>query len=338
MSNGFPSNMSRPWPAVAATILLLATACSKPAPDKQADPAPAEVSVTTHVYKTVGSLEIKADVHRPDDNVTRPVLVWIHGGALINGHREGVSQRVKDMALNAGYVVVYIYYRLAPVTQLPGIIDDLEDAFTWLRDKGPSLFQADVSKIAVTGGSAGGYLTLTSGFRVEPAPTVLVAFWGYGDLVGDWYSTPSPHERHHRITMSATEAYKQVSGPAISDSRERQGEGGAFYQYCRQYGTWPKAVSGWDPHHEADKFFGFMPLKNVTSTYPPTLMVHGTEDTDVPYEQSVMMAEQFKANGVEHQLITIDGGEHGLGGGDPAEIDAAYDAAMAFINRHMGRD
>jgi len=324
MSNRFQANRPQPWLATAATSLLLLGACSEPAPHEQAAPQPPEVSVTTHVYKTVGSQEIKADVHRAADGVTRPVLVWIHGGALINGHREGVSQRVKDMALDAGYVVVSIDYRLAPETQLPAIIEDLEDAFAWVRKKGPELFQADVSKIAV--------------FRVEPAPTVLVAFWGYGDLVGDWYSTPSPHERHHRVTMSADEAYKQVSGPPVSDSRDRQGDGGAFYQHCRQQGIWPRAVSGWDPHSEADKFFPYMPVKNVTSGYPPTLMMHGTEDTDVPYEQSAMMAEQFKAHGVEHELVTIPGGEHGLGGGDPEEIAAAYDAAMIFINRHMGRE
>lgn len=337
MSNGFNLIRSRRW-ITAVTSLLLLGACSEQTPDKQAAPAPTEVSVTTHVYKTVDSLDIKADVHRPDDDVIRPVLVWIHGGALINGHREAVSQRVKDMALDAGYVVVSIDYRLAPETQLPAIIEDLEDAFTWIRAKGPELFQADISKIAVTGGSAGGYLTLTSGFRVQPPPTVLVAFWGYGDLVGDWYSTPSPHERHQQTKMTRDEAYKQVSGPPISDSRDRKGDGGAFYQHSRQHGIWPKAVSGWYPHSEADKFFSYMPVKNVTSSYPPTLMIHGTEDTDVPYEQSAMMAEQFKAHGVEHELITIDGGEHGLGGGDPAEIDAAYNAAMAFINRHMGRD
>ena len=338
MSNGSHTHRTRFWLAIAATSLLLVSACSEQesTPDKQATAEPAEVSVTTHVYKTVDSLEIKADVYRPGDDVTRPVLVWIHGGALINGHREGVSQRVKEMALDAGYVLVSIDYRLAPETQLPGIIEDIEDAFTWIRQQGPDLFQADVSRIAVAGGSAGGYLTLTSGFRVDPPPTVLVAFWGYGDLVGDWYSTPSPHKRHHRVTMNREEAYKQVNGPPISDSRDRQGDGGAFYQHCRQHGIWPKAVSGWDPHIEADKFFSFMPVKNVTSTYPPTLMIHGTEDTDVPYEQSVMMAEQFESKGVEHQLISIEGGEHGLGGGDPKEIDAAYEAAIAFINHYMG--
>ncbi|MCZ6671487.1 MAG: prolyl oligopeptidase family serine peptidase [Verrucomicrobia bacterium] len=43
--------------------------------------------------------------------------------------------------------------------------------------------------------------------------------------------------------------------------------------------------------------------------YPPTLMIHGTNDTDVPDEQSVMMAEQFEQHGVPHKLISIENGE-----------------------------
>ena len=52
-------------------------------------------------------------------------------------------------------------------------------------------------------------------------------------------------------------------------------------------------------------------------------------------DPSVDMAEQFKKHGVEHKLISIPGGEHGLGGGDPKLIDAAYVSALAFVNRHM---
>lgn len=293
------------------------------------------VTAATHVYKKVGDLEIKADVHRPADSELRPVVVWIHGGALINGHRAGLGDRVKDMLLGAGYVIVSIDYRLAPETRMPAIIEDLEDAFAWIRAEGPRLFRADTSRIGVMGGSAGGYLTLTSGFRVNPRPTVLVPFWGYGDLIGDWYSTPSPHARHHRSKMSEEEARRQVSGPPISDSRDRNGDGGAFYQFCRQRGIWPKEVSDWDPRSEADKFVPYMPVRNVTKDYPPTMLIHGTEDTDVPYEQSVMMAEQFKKHGVEHELISVPGGEHGLAGADAKLVDDAYARAFEFLQRHM---
>lgn len=293
-----------------------------------------KTKVKTFTYKTVGDLEIKADVHRADDNKTRPVLVWFHGGALIVGHRGGVSGRVLKDMLDAGYTVVSFDYRLAPETKLPEIIADLEDGFTWLHQKGPALFNVDTSKVAVSGGSAGGCLTMIAGYRATPRPTVLVPFWGYGDLIGDWIGKPSPHARH-QTKFTKSEAYAQVGGPPIADSRESKKERGAFYEYCRQQGIWPNAVAGWDHHREPEKFYPYMTLKNVTKAYPPTLMVHGTKDTDVPYEQSTLMAEQLKQHGVEHELVTIPGAEHGLAGGDPKLIDDAYQRAFEFMHERM---
>ena len=292
------------------------------------------VSKTTHVYKTVGDLPIQLDVIRPHDQIQRQLIVWIHGGALINGHRESVPGRIQSMLLNAGYAIASIDYRLAPETKLPEILSDVEDAFSWLRTSAPAEQNLDTSRIGVIGGSAGGYLTLSSGHRVHPRPTVLVSLWGYGDLIGDWYSQPSPHPRHNQRKLSKEQVSLNVQGPPIADSRNRQG-GGEFYIYCRQQGTWPREVSGWDPHTAADKFQPFMPVLNVTPEYPPTLLIHGTNDTDVPYEQSVLMQQKFQQHGVEHELITIRGGEHGLAGGDSMEIEAAYERMLTFVNQHM---
>ena len=109
----------------------------------------------TVIYKEVGPLGIKADVYHYKDAKVRPVVVWLHGGALIMGHRESVSGPVKDFALTNGYVLVSFDYRLAPETKLPAIIEDIEDAFRWLRREGPKRFHIDPDRIAVTGGSAG---------------------------------------------------------------------------------------------------------------------------------------------------------------------------------------
>ena len=296
-----------------------------------------KICISTYVYKTAGRLEVKADVYRAAGEEMRPVVLWIHGGALIMGSRRWIDGRLNDMLLDAGYVIVSIDYRLAPETKLPLIIEDLEDAYRWVHENGPALFQADTSRIAVMGASAGGYLTLTAGFRARPRPAALVSFYGYGDLIGDWYSQPSPHARHHQSNLSREEAYRQVSGPPISEASEREGDGGAFYQFCRQQGLWPQAVSNWDPAREPEKFFPYMPVKNVTGDYPPTLLIHGTEDTDVPYEQALLMAEQLEKHGAVHRLITIPGAEHGLGGGDPKLIDDAYQALLGFVNQHMQR-
>ena len=295
----------------------------------------AQVEKTTFTYKKVGDLEIKADLLGGKGDRPRPVVVWIHGGALINGSREGVPRWLLEGCLESGYRLVSIDYRLAPETHLPGVIADLEDALRWVREKGPELVHADPQRIAVVGGSAGGYLTLTAGFRAKPRPAALVALWGYGDLVGAWYSGPSLHPAHQRSKLSREEAFRQVAGPPISNARDRKGDGGAFYQFCRQQGAWPKAVSGWDPKLEAEKFFPYMPVKNVSPDYPPTLLIHGELDTDVPYEQSVLMAAELKKHRVEHRLISIANGEHGLAGADPQAAADAYHAALAFLRKHL---
>jgi acetyl esterase/lipase len=296
---------------------------------------PAEVTKKTFTYKQVGPLRIQADVYRENDDKVRPVVVWLHGGALINGNREGISGQLKDAMLKAGYIFVSLDYRLAPETQLPEIIADLEDGMKWVHDRGPELFHAKADRIAVSGGSAGGYLTLTAGFRAKHRPVALVAFWGYGDLVGPWYSEPSPHPRHNVTKFTRENAYEQVQGPAIADAHDRKGDGGVFYNYCRQTGSWPKAVSGWDPHREPEKFYPYMAVKNVTKDYPPTLLIHGEQDTDVPYEQSVMMAKELKAHGIEHRLIGLPNGEHGLGGADKQQIEQAYQDAFKFLRDHL---
>ena len=329
-SHALPKSRS----ALALTLFLALMTNPLPAAETAAAETPEKQTV---VYKRVGMLEIKADVFSYRDTTVRPVVVWLHGGALINGHRESVSGRVRNFALTNGYVLVSFDYRLAPETKLPGIIEDLEDAFRWLRREGPQRFHTDPDRLAVTGGSAGGYLTLVTGHRVEPRPRVLLAFWGYGDLVGDWYSTPSPHPCHNQKKFTAEQAWPQVAGPAIADARERKGDGGIFYNYCRQTGAWPTAVTTWDLHREPEKFFPFMPVKNVRADFPPTVLIHGTADTDVPFGQSQMMAREFARHGVPHQFHEIARGEHGLAGGDREQIEAAHTKAFAFVKEKLER-
>src|SRR5262249_15224180 len=158
-----------------------------------------------------------------------------------------------------------IDYRLAPETKLPGIIEDVEDAFRWVREKGPALFGADPNRIGTAGASAGGYLTLVTGFRIQPRPLVLVAESSYGDLVGPWQTNPSHHQPHYQSHLSREDAWRQVSGPPIANARDRKGKGGEFNDFIRRNAEWPKAISGWNAKTETARFVPYMPLRNVTA-------------------------------------------------------------------------
>jgi acetyl esterase/lipase len=295
--------------------------------------ASSAAGITTYTYKRVDGLEIKADVHDgAAGKGLRPVVVWLHGGALINGGRQRDPSSLIDCLLAAGCCVVSIDYRLAPESKLPAIVADVEDAFRWVREKGPALFRADPKRIGVVGTSAGGYLALVSGYRVHPRPQAIVSHWGYGDLVGAWYTEPSRHARHLEYKLSEEEAWKGMSGPPIANPEDRKDRNGrAFYQYCRQHGLWPKAVSDWDPRTETARFVPYLPVRNVSPEFPPTLLVHGTDDTDVPHEQSELMAREFTRHKVKHLLLSYPGGEHGLKNLDPSILENANRASAEFL-------
>ena len=155
----------------------------------------------------------------------------------------------------------------------------------------PGQLRIEPDRVAVCGGSAGGYLTLMTGFAVNPRPKALVSYWGYGDIVGAWYSRPDPfYLRQPAVTRE--EALSAVGSAPVSEPPPKNNRG-RFYLYCRQQGLWPKEVAGRDPATEDRWFSRYCPVRNVTREYPPTMLVHGTADTDVPYEQSKLMADRF---------------------------------------------
>ena len=291
-----------------------------------------EISRQTVAYKKVGSCEIKADIHGASRGKDRPVAVWIHGGALIMGDRRGIDRTLLSRLVEAGYTVVSIDYRLAPETKLPAILDDVRDAFAWIRGAGMEIVGNRSGRVVVLGGSAGGYLTLVSGYLVEPRPAALVSFWGYGDITGPWYSRPDPFYRRQPLVTEA-EARASVGSTAIAEPPAKN-QRFRFYLYCRQNGLWPKEVAGHDPDAEPKAFDAFCPLRRVTAQYPPTLFVHGTDDTDVPHEQSVLMDRELARHRVPHELISVAGAGHGLGGVDRKVVTGIHDRVLAFLQQH----
>ena len=289
---------------------------------------------STHIYKTANERPIHLDVHIPERRIKgNPAIVWIHGGALINGDRDGRPERFQKY-LDFGYTVFTIDYRLAPETKLPEIISDVQDALTWVRENGPEIALIDPNRIAVAGNSAGGYLALMTGTFATP-PKAVIAFYGYGDIVGTWYSEPDPYYCTENPLVSEADAREHFGGPPITRPDQRPGNG-EFYLYCRQQGIWPNEVGGRDIKEDPAFFIPYCPEQNVRKTYPPTLLLHGNTDTDVPHDQSVNMARALKADGIEHGFITIEGRGHGFDAWkDDPQVIAAWDAVRDFLAQNV---
>ena len=290
---------------------------------------PEAVERQTHVYKLADGCEIKADVFGAAPGASKPCVMWIHGGGLIFGSRKKPRPAFLAALLEQGAIVVSIDHRLAPETKLPDILDDVRDAWQWLHTQGPALLGIDSARIGVAGGSSGGYLTLMSGFCAQPRPRALASFWGFGDITTPWEAQPSAHYRE-RPLITVEEAWDSVGKSAISEDPEIL-DRGYFYLYCRQQGLWPVEVAGHDPYGEPRWFDAWCPIRNVTATYPPTILLHGELDNDVPCEESQNMAARLAEVGIEYELLVVEGAGHGLGG-VPVELVASIEGrAAAFL-------
>ena len=80
------------------------------------------------------------------------------------------------------------------------------------------------------------------------------------------------------------------------------------------------------------------PVPSATPDDPPTLIVHGEQDTTVPLQQSQRFYDQLKAAGVPTELILVKNAAHGLvpeGGELSPSIDEVNRRIADFFDRYL---
>jgi len=74
-------------------------------------------------------------------------------------------------------------------------------------------------------------------------------------------------------------------------------------------------------------------LTYVTPAAPPFLLIHGTADTVVPYEQSEVLTKALTDAGVPARLVPIDGAEHIFNGHD--DVDGVVRLSVDFLAKAL---
>ncbi|HET6662943.1 MAG TPA: alpha/beta hydrolase [Acidimicrobiales bacterium] len=73
------------------------------------------------------------------------------------------------------------------------------------------------------------------------------------------------------------------------------------------------------------------PVRHVHGGAPPFLLQHGEDDTWVPHDQSVRLAEALRAAGGSVELETVPGADHFFAGAADAEVEAIFQRAQDFL-------
>jgi acetyl esterase/lipase len=225
-------------------------------------------------------------------------VLHIHGGGWVGGSRESVILRALPF-LEMGLAVVNVSYRLGQVAPAPAAVEDCLCALRWIY-RNAKEYSFDLSRIVVTGYSAGGHLALTTGMLPASAG----------------FDRQCPGTEDLKVAAI-------VNWYGITDVADLL-EGANMRTYAVQWlGSRPDRV-------EVAKRAS--PMTYVRQGLPPIMTIHGDADPTVPYAHATKLHQALQKTGVTSELVTIPNGRHGnfpL----PDQI-RAFEAVKAFFGKH----
>ena len=220
-----------------------------------------------------------------------PGVVIIHGGGWLAGDK-GASreQNIGTTLARAGYVCASINYVLAAPGRptWPRNLRDCKTAVQFLR-RYADRYQVDADHIGVIGGSAGGHLAAT------------VA------LVGPEAGL-EPTEPYGGVSSRVQAAVVMYGITDLLTRKRTQPDGTPIDGALTEGGTPVMLGAGRDENPRL--WVEASPVSHVTAGDPPVLILHGTADVTVDYDQSVELDKKLRAAGVAGQLILIKGARH----------------------------
>lgn len=256
-----------------------------------------------------GGTALLLDLHVPDGAGPFPAAILIHGGGFDQGSRSTNVRPLFDVLANAGFAWFSIDYRMAPQFRLPEASADVATAIRWLRAHAAE-YHVDPNKIALIGESAGGFLVNYAGTHETADTKVAAVVDMYGPVD---YGKLAEERRDHPERFNMT-----------SISRHAANGGGIHFFGAEQLDAAGLA-----------KLHAISPIFAVHKGMPPFLAIHGTKDDQVSYSQSTEMCAAMKKVGASCELITIEGGGHGMSGWKADDMQHWKPEMVAWLKKTL---
>jgi len=235
-------------------------------------------------YVTDGHPRQKLDLYLPEKADKAPLIIWVHGGAWLEGSKEDF---VPLDYLAEGYAVASINYRLSQHAIFPAQIQDCKAAVRWLRAHAGQ-YHLDPQRFGAWGASAGGHLVALLGttgqitefdvgenMDVSSRVQVVVDYFGPTDF-NQMDDQRLPKGMLHNPPQSPESS---LVGGAIQEMKAEVARAN--------------------------------PITYVSKSAAPFLIVHGDQDPLVPFHQSILLEAALRKVGVTVLLYPVAGAGHG---------------------------
>ena len=244
-------------------------------------------------YLKSGSWEGKLDIYYRPDAGPQPTLIWIHGGSMQAGTKDGQLFFLMPY-LESGWNVINLEPRYQGVTLAPATLQNTWCALRWVAHNAP-MYRFDTTKIVISGASSGSW------FAVAAAMTPRFENW----------DESCPGNETPRVAAVVNWYGNWDFADILQGSNKKD------------------YAAGWVQNLPNPLEIARLLAPVVNAPTPPTISIHGDADPTVPYTQSVRLHEALRTAHVKEQMITIPGGKHG--GFTRAENERAFAAIEAFL-------
>lgn len=261
--------------------------------------AEADVKITPDVvYGHKDGMALTFDLLQPAKPNGAGVLFMVSGGWYSRwSPPEGMVPRFEAL-LDRGFTVFVVRHGSSPKYVIPEIVDDVRRSVRFIRLRAED-FGIDAARLGVTGGSAGGHLSLMLGTTSDD-----------GDPRAD-----------DPVLRASSRVAAVVAYYPPTDVRPWVDESSSYWQ------NYPAL------RFEADKAGDYSPLLHVTPDDAPTLLIHGDQDKLVPLDHSEKIEAEFAKHEVPCQVLVIEGAAHGFPGDAGRR---AAEATAAWFEKHLG--
>jgi acetyl esterase/lipase len=206
------------------------------------------------------------------ENRQYPCIIWICGGFWTQMSKSAHLPYLTDLA-RRGFIVASVDYRLGHEAPFPGALIDIKAAIRYLRAHAKR-YSINTEKFAVMGESAGGYLAamtaLTSADEFE---------------VGEYLDFSS-------VVQAACCWYAPFDLVILAQENS----------------VIPMFFNGDINDKQYQRYVN--PINNITGKAPPFLLLHGTDDQTVPFNQSELFHEALIVKNIDTHLIGLKGEGH----------------------------